>query len=78
MVRMRALSIIFFLVSVIALTPTPLPAAPLAQAGWQLYYGIDFNAWSDLTGWNVDYAGNTNNVRVENGYLHLEQPWSTI
>jgi len=77
MVRMRALSIIFFLVSVIALTPTPLPAAPLAQAGWQLYYGIDFNAWSDLTGWNVDYAGNTNNVRVENGYLHLEQPWST-
>jgi hypothetical protein len=78
MVRLRVLSILSFLFLTIALTPTPLPAAPAAQGGWQLHYGIDFNAWSDLTGWNIDYAGSSNNVRVENGYLHLEQPWNTI
>ena len=50
----------------------------MAQAGWQLHYGIDFNTWSDLTGWNVDYAGSWNNVRVEGGYLHVEQAWDTI
>jgi len=77
MVRMRVLAIVVSVVLIIAFTPTPLPAAPLAQTGWQLHYGIDFNAWSDLTGWNIDYAGNWNNVRVENGYLHLEQPWGT-
>jgi hypothetical protein len=77
MERLRVLSILFFLILIIALTPTPVPAAPAAQGGWQLHYGIEFNAWNDLTGWNVDYAGSWNNVRVENGYLHLEQPWST-
>jgi len=77
-VRLRILGVAFLLCSAIALTPTPLPAAPAAQSGWQLHYGIDFNAWSDLTGWNIDYAGSSNNVRVENGYLHLEQPWNTI
>lgn len=77
MVRLRVLAIVVSLVLLIALTPTPLPAAPLAQTGWQLHYGIDFNVWSDLTGWNIDYANNWNNVRVENGYLHLEQPWDT-
>ena len=78
MVRLRVLSIFLFLCLLIAITPTALRAAPAAQAGWQLHYGIDFNAWSDLTGWNIDYAGSSNNVRVENGYLHLEQPWNTI
>jgi hypothetical protein len=79
---MRVLTGLFFLCLIVALTPTALPAAPdgapAAQTTWQLLYGIEFNAWSDLTGWSLDYAGSWNNVRVENGYLHLEQPWNTI
>ncbi|CAG0966570.1 hypothetical protein ANRL3_01220 [Anaerolineae bacterium] len=80
--RIRVLIVALLTFGVIALTQTSATAAPsnapAAQMAWQLQYGIDFNAWSDLTGWNVDYAGSSNNVRVENGYLHLEQPWNTI
>jgi len=76
MIRRRASSIVLFLSLMIALTPTALPAAPAALT-WQLHYSIEFNTWSDLAGWSVDYAGSWNNVRVENGYLHLEQPWGT-
>ena len=75
MARMRALSIVFFLVLIIAVTPTPLPAAPAAQTTWQLYYADEFNAGADLVGWNIDRGDGNYWIDTGTGSLHLESNW---
>ncbi len=79
MLRVRALIILAFLGLLIAVTPTGLPAAPnnvpAAQSTWQLYYADEFNAGSDLVGWNFDRGDGNYWVDTGGGFLHLESNW---
>ncbi len=68
--------VVLFIASASAVPAAP-PMAPNAQIGWQLHYANEFSSGAALTGWSVDYAGNWNNIRVENGYLHMERAWGT-
>jgi hypothetical protein len=78
---LRLITLIITVMALLIASASALPAAPAsapnAQVAWQLHYSNEFSGGWDLTGWSIDYAGSWNNVRVENGYLHLEQPWST-
>ncbi len=60
-------------------TPTGLPAArdnaPAAQSTWQLYYADEFNAGSDLVGWNIDSGDGNYWIDTGGGFLHLESNW---
>ena len=76
---MRALAIVSLLCVIVAITPTQLPAAPndapAAQTTWQLYYADEFNAGSDLVGWNFDQGDGNYWIDTGGGFLHLESNW---
>ncbi len=73
---MRILTSSLFLLSILGVTssafPAKLQAAPAAQTSWQLYFADEFNAGSDLVGWNVDRGDGNYWIDTSGGFLHLE------
>ncbi len=76
---MRVLMIVFLLCLIALVSPTGLPAAhnnaPAAQTMWQLNYADEFNAGSDLVGWNIDRGDGNDWIDTGAGFLHLESNW---
>ncbi len=77
--RIRVLVLIFLVAVMLAFTSTAAPAAsnhaPAAQTTWQLYYADEFNAGSDLVGWNIDRGDGNYWIDTGGGFLHLESNW---